>query len=217
MLRCVHILNIGNNRARGVKIIKNYLKTHRATDEVLVRLAFCLYHHAAPYLFNHSASSHTRTCAKKQFTQAITICKNIIDKDRTIKKRSTLNARIHLAQMYAMLKKRAEAVSLARKNYILKPNVITANRLADVYARLGENKEALRWYKRVERISKGRKEYLAAISDLACFYKKIEKNRLAFQYARQTLELIPKTGEGRSMKKILLSHFPHLTKKENER
>ncbi len=207
--RHLHHLNMQGERAEAVQTIQQYLSKNREDDRVLLKLAFFLYHHAIPLLYRNKK---TRDKAKKQFEQAIYICKKLIKKDTLIKKKITINARIYLAQMYAILKK-PSAIAWARQTYSLCPCFLTANRLADVYARLGHTKHALRWYKRENKFVRTKKDKLAYHSDLALFLYGIKKEKEALrhaQLARLALKSFPKTPEIISMYKILTSSFPQL-------
>lgn len=207
--RRLHCLNMRGKRAKAVQMLQQYLSKNRGNDRVLLKLAFFLYHHAIPRLYKNKK---TRKGAEKQFRQAIYICKKLIEKDLLVKKKSTLNARIYLAQMYAILKK-PSALEWARKTYSLCPGFLTANRLADVYARLGHTTHALRWYKRENKFVRTKKDEHAYHADLALFLHGIKKEREALyhaQQAQQALKSFPKTLEIISMHKILTSAFPKL-------
>lgn len=209
----LHYLNMRGERAKAIQAIRQYLSKNRGDDRVLLKLAFFLYHHAIPFLYGNKEAQEK---AKIEFKQAILICKKLVKKDILTKEKITLNARIYLAQMYAILKKPV-ALVWARRTYSLYPSLLTANRLADVYARLGHTKYALRWYRKWHKEKKefilSKKERIMYYSDLARLLHGVGKEREAFSYAcraHQLLRLLPKTLETISMYKILTSTFPQL-------
>lgn len=207
--RRLHYLNMQDERAKAIQVIQQYLNKNQENDWVLLKLAFFLYHHAIPFLYGNKKVQEK---ARKEFEQAIRICRKLIKKDILVKRKITLNARIYLAQMYAILKKQS-ALVWARRTYSLSPGFLTANRLADVYARLGHTTHALRWYKRENKFVRTKKDKQAYHADLALFLHGIKKEKEALrhaQLAQQALKSFPKTLEIISRYKILTSAFPKL-------
>ena len=200
-------LNMQGKRKESISLLRSHFKKHQVTDQLELRLAFFLYHHALEIYYGDGAKIDKEK-AKQEFDEDIKICRKIIKDCKN--KKLHLNASIYLAQIYACLGKK-KAIEIARKNYLQEKSSVTANRLADVYERLGDNSKALSWYKKEEMLAKKEKpQSVYYILNLAMFYKRIGKNKLAEEYVRTGLKLLPKNIQGRSMKRILLSYFPDL-------
>ena len=136
------------------------------------------------------------------------ILKGIIYPHKTSSNEEVIfNAKIFLAQIYASMSK-PEAVKIAKENFREKPMAISANRLADVYMRLGNKKLAESWYKKYENLALKEKVPSFLVStDMAIFYKQIHKNELAQRYLKKALKSIPHSKEGKSILSILRSNF----------
>lgn len=195
-------LKMEGGRAEGIKLIRNYLKSHKPTDEISLELAFFLYHEALIHIENKKSSIKQRKEAESMFNEAIKICINLIKKDKKIVKNTTINARIFLAQILAIMGEEEEAIRIAKENFKLNKNSIMANRLADVYNRSNLKKEALYWYKKSEKLSKRKDDLAFSKLSLACFYLSLKNNNLVLRYKKDILKLLPSIKDSLTQKII---------------
>lgn len=182
---------------------KNEFKNNH---DLLVDKAGLLYHEAIKH-FN--TKNELPDKQKKYLKEAISICKKILKINR-INEKTKLNAGIFLAQIYACLKNK-RAIDIAKNNFENGKNSITANRLADVYYRLGDKNKAEYWYKKYEKMAKKEKVLSKYVFlDMAVFYKKINKNYLANKYLKLLKNKISNMKEDKSLMKIAKNYFPKL-------
>lgn len=134
-------------------------------------------------------------------------------KRRDINDRNLLNARVYLAQIYAMLKKNKGAKKLSEETYKKRPSAFTAERVADVHMRLNDFHGAIRWYKKAVNRGKNYTEKLIAQIGLAVCYKEINEAKRAITEARTALKFLKKADRDKNamlLEKSLYSHFPKL-------
>lgn len=98
-----------------------------------------------------------------------------------------LNTIQDLARVYA-LNKDERAVDLAKAAFVIYPNFVMANALANVYDFLGKNDLAEKWYKKTISLAKNKEAALVIKGNLAFFYKRIKKKSLAKKTARKVLQ-----------------------------
>src|SRR3989344_6657129 len=100
----IKLIKLARNEqyVKGIKIIDDFLKKKSVSDEILVQKAFFLYHYAAYLMYNKKWSTTKQDLIQQNFEDAIKICEAIIKKRLSTNKRNILNARIYLAQIYAM-------------------------------------------------------------------------------------------------------------------
>ena len=177
-------------------------------EKVRLNLAFMLYHQAFKFYGKENISVRVNKKTKNQLDEAVNILKNIIySKNTNTEEKTLLSARIFLAQIYTAFKN-PESIILAKENFEQEPNALMANRLADVYMRLGDMKSAEVWYKKYEKIAIREKIPLYLVStDMANFYRQVGKNKLAKKYLKIALKNLPKSEEGKSLLTILKNNF----------
>ncbi|MDO8618695.1 MAG: tetratricopeptide repeat protein [Candidatus Daviesbacteria bacterium] len=201
----------------GMFTIDKYLKQYGATDEILLQQAFFLYHHAAALMYGETPDSRQKTLIKKNFIRAITICRKLIKQKRPqIGDRSLLNARIYLAQIYAMLRQDKKARKLAEETYKYRPSALSAERVADVYRRTGDLHSAIKWYKKAVKQGENYTEKLIAQLGLAVCYKQINKPKQATSEAYTALRFLKKANKDANavlLGKSFYSYFPELRKR----
>ncbi len=198
ILKKIRELNLLNKRKEAIEIARNYLAKEK-NDEVLLELAFLLYHEAANFFYKNK----NKKTADVMFKEAISILKMLLS--RHTSKRVMTNSKIYLAQIYAILGNKL-AIKIGKENFKTTKNAVMANRLADIYDRLSENNKALWWYKRSDRLAQTPEEKIMTKQGLSNFYRKINNDKLSKQYREEALSLIEKHTkkiEKESMKKIL--------------
>ena len=184
----------------GIIYFRKLLVSYRdpvINEKVRLNLAFMLYHEAFKFYDKKSISLQKKKEARNQLDEAVNILKDIIySKNNFIKGSTLLSARIFLAQIYTALKN-PESIMLAKENFKQKPNALMANRLADIYMRIRNIKLAETWYKKYEKIAIREKIPLYLIStDMANFYRRINKNKLAKKYLEITMNHPRPNGTG---------------------
>ncbi|TSC67432.1 MAG: hypothetical protein CEO19_241 [Parcubacteria group bacterium Gr01-1014_73] len=203
----------------GLQTVEKYLKQHPAMDEFLLKHAFFLYHHAADLKYSRNAKKERTRTLKiiNYFNQAIRVCRELIKRKKFLPQRIYLNARIYLAQIYAMLGKSRKAKTFVRATYNYLPISLTAERAADVYRRLNDLDGALRWHQRAVKKAKKADEKAIAHAGLAMLYrhmgkveKAIEEVRIAIYFFKRVKH--PKLLNPKLLIKILRSHIPELKK-----
>ena len=203
----------------GLRTVEKYLKQYPAMDEFLLKHAFFLYHHAADLKYSRSAKKERVQTLKiiNYFNQAIRICRKLIKRKKFLTKRIYLNARIYLAQIYAMLGKSREAKIFANATYKYLPIALTAERVADVCRRLNDLNGARRWYQKAVKKAKKADEKAMAHVGLAMLYRHLGQVDKALKEARVAIYFFkhadhPKLLNLKLLIKILHSHIPELKK-----
>lgn len=169
---------------KGIKLVKQYLKNYPRTDEIMLDLAFFLYHY--PYRAKKPLLQREKT---KYLNQAKKICQEIIKKDKTIENQITFNTLITLIKIYALLKNK-KAIALAKEAYRLKKRYAALHSLADAYEDLNQINKALYWRKKSIKIVKP-EDIIFAKADLAMLYLKINKKDFAKKQIKKILEHKP--------------------------
>ena len=197
----------------GLVVIERFHEKYGAVDEILVQKAFFLYHYAAYLMYGHTQDSKRKTLIKQNFEQAIDICKLVIKKQRDIDDRNFLNARLYLAQIYAMLGRTKKAKNIARQTFKYHPSALTAERAADVHLRLNDLSGAISWYKTAIKQAKKVDEKSMAQIGLAIAYRQIGEISSALKEAIKALRLLKHSGRNKNitlLKQSIYAHFPQL-------
>lgn len=180
----IRMCRIKGKPEKGIKLVKQYLKNYPRNDEIMLDLAFFLYHY--PYRAKKPISQKEKI---KYLNQAKKICQEIIKKDKNIKNKITFNALLTLIKIYALLKSK-KAIALAKKVYRLKKRYAALHSLADAYEDLNQINKALYWRKKSIKIVKP-EEIIFAKADLAMFYLKINKKNIAKKQIKKILQHKP--------------------------
>ena len=201
----------------GLKTTKKYLRQYPTIEELLLKYAFFLYHHAADLKYSRNTGKIQTSQVITNFNQAIRICRKLIKREKFLSQRICLNARLYLAQMYAMLGKSKEAKKFANATYKYLPSTLTAERAADVYRRLNDPDGAMRWYQRAVKNAKKADERAMAHAGLATLYKHLGEVKKAIKEARMAIYFVKQTKQSKFLNqklfiKILHSHIPELKK-----
>jgi len=176
------LLVLGRNGrwSEGIPLLKRALRDSPPEDkqELSVNLAAFLYHNA----FHRNALDIEND---KDTKLAISICRKIISNHQVPHDKSLINARIFLAQILAAAYKN-EAKKIARETFRIYGNALAANRLANVYEWLGNNKLAERYYIRYKELAKRDGPDLPYVYlDLASFYRNIGNHPKSLRYLRK--------------------------------
>ncbi len=210
--KILHNHSITDTREEGVKLIRPILKNKNCRDypDLFLDFAFLLYHVALKNYWNVNSPGKI-TAARRKIKEATKILKKLISLEEEIgaTHKTIINAKIFLAQIYA-IEGNVMAIALAKENFRKNSNSLMANRMADVYQRLGKLGLAAKWYKKYARL--GRKEktpkyHLTGV--MANFYKNIGRDKLAREYLKKTLCELPNNKIGASMRSVLKSNFPN--------
>lgn len=201
---------ITNQHNLGIIFFRKLLKNRELAKNKRLQLnmAFLLYHQALKFYLKDNLSISVKKRTLGQLEEAIKICKEIIhSKHRAIDKKIILSARIYLAQIYACMNN-PEAIVMAKENFKQEPHAVTANRLADIYMRLGDKRSAGIWYKKYEKLAiKEKVPSYHTATDMAIFYNQIGKNELAQKYLKKALANLPESKEGKSRLSIIKKYF----------
>lgn len=178
-------------------------------DDASLSLAFMLYHDAFKDHWN-DLEKRVGPGANEQIDEALVLLKKIVSRrgrSNDVAKRK-ISARAFLGQIYSATGDKTSAVKIARNNYKSSPSAFTANRLADIYCRLGMMKRAETWYKKYSILAaqEGIPPYLIA-TDLALFYFKSGQIDIADMNARIALRQAPAGEEGESVKTLLKQYL----------
>jgi len=203
-------LAIKGRHKTAIRMLRKHLEGGKIVDDgtVLIQLAFMLYHDALKDYWSQTASERRRKEVKEEMKEATDILEKIIPKMKKagdIKK--MLSPRIFLAQIYASTGD-ARAVRIARENFRLSKEAVMANRLADVYCRLGKKQDSLRWHQTYAVLAQ--KENVPSYEikmNMAIAYFSLDKPELGNKIAREIINRFPKTLKGQSMRKILKGYF----------
>jgi len=207
----VRTYGIKNQHKKGIKFLQSLFNNEEGyskNERLQLDMAFILYHESIKHLFKKKISKKQEKESEKQIEKAIKICKRVLyGKSRSKDTKNIINARMFLAQIYAILNK-PHAIYLAKENFNQEPGIVTANRLADVYFRLGKIKLAETWYKKYENLAlkEGCPTY-QVFANMAVFYKEIQKEKHAQEYFRRAFDSLPKTPEAKSVILILKKYF----------
>lgn len=201
---------VKDQHVKGVKFLRHLFNEKKYSEDERLQLdmAFILYHEAIKHISKEKISKKLKKETKKQVGEAINICKKILyGTGRSKNTKNIINAKMFLAQMYAILGK-TSAINLAKENFNQEPCAVTANRLADVYFRLGKIRSAETWYKKYENLAL-KEDCLTyqVFADMAVFYKEIKKEKLAQEYLRKAFNSMPKTTETNSVILTLKKYF----------
>ncbi|MCR4334116.1 MAG: hypothetical protein NUV47_00050 [Patescibacteria group bacterium] len=206
--RLIHLAVCGKHK-NAIKILRPLIKKTSDTD-LLLKLAFMLYHNALKHFWKKNVSKKRKKEVKLQIDEAIHICKKIILREtrKKIISKDIISARIFLGQIYTAIGNNKDAIKIAKQNFKDQPNALTANRMADVYLRLDKYIEAGKWYKKYAEIAKKEKipSYFIA-TDMAVFNFTIGNAVLGKKFANEALTNIPKNEIGLSLKKIIKSYL----------
>jgi tetratricopeptide (TPR) repeat protein len=190
---------------KGIKLVKQCLTHRQPTDEIMLDLAYFLYHY--PYYVKKPISEKEKL---KYLNQAKKICQNIIKKDKKIENQITFNAVLTLVKIYALLKDK-KAITLAKQAYRLKKRYAALHSLADAYEDLGKINRAFYWRKKAIKLSKP-EEILFAKADLAILYLKANKKKVAKKQIEKLLQYKPQNKEERFLLQQLNSIVQQIKK-----
>jgi len=196
----------------GLRILEDFLKQNLPNDEIQLKHAFFLYHYGANLKYSSNAQNNSRQKQKiaGYFNGAIRICRELIKKRKKLPERIHLNARIYLAQIYAMLGKKTKAKELAKETYEYFPSSLSAERAADVNFRLNDFKRALYWYRLAVKNAEKTDEKATAHTGLAILYKNTNNIKKSCYEAQIALRLIKGVDCLKLLKEILYAHIPEL-------
>jgi len=197
----------------GLGIIECFHQKYGPDEETLIQKAFFLYHYAAYLMYDRTQKSKKKVLITRNFEEAIDICKLVIKKRRDIHERNLLNARIYLAQIYAMMDRAKEAKKLARQTFEHQPSALTAERAADVHLRLNDLPGAFTWYRTAITQAKKIEEKSMAQIGLAIVYKRIGKTSSALKEITMALQSLKRSGKNKNttlLKQSIYAHFPQL-------
>ena len=214
----IKLIKLARNEqyVKGIKIIDDFLKKKSVSDEILVQKAFFLYHYAAYLMYNKKWSTTKQDLIQQNFEDAIKICEAIIKKRLSTNKRNILNARIYLAQIYAMNGRTKKAKNFAASTFKSHPSFFTAERAADVYLRLNDSHRAISWYKKSIELAKQDDAKLMAQIGLAVTFKKTGNLKNALIEAKRAILLLEQSKidkNTRILKQSLYANFPTLGRK----
>jgi tetratricopeptide (TPR) repeat protein len=200
-----------NKMQEAIKLLLPIIKNEQLKDNprLFLRYAFLLYHIRLQD-YSSKRGSKKYIVAKNNMIKAKKILLKIISlRNGIVEKKDLLNAKIALAQIYAITKNK-KAVPLAISNYENSPSTVTANRLANVYLILGNVNKAKIWYKKYENLLiKNKLMDFVALGDLAVIYKSLGDQAKANKYFKKAVPLIPKNSVGWCMSCILYRNgFP---------
>ncbi len=204
-------LNLLNKRQEAIELLLPHIKDIeiKNSPRLFVKYAFLLYHVKLPE-YSLKRGSKKQIIAEANINKAQKILQNVIALDKKyLSRKDLLSSKVFLAQIYAITKNK-KAISLAKNNYKNSPSVTTANRLADVYFRLGDIKKAKIAYEKYENLLiKNKMLDFVALGDLAVIFKSLGDKTKADEYFKKALPLMPKNEVGWCMSQIL-SHngFP---------
>ncbi len=212
-----YLLTLARNRKyeEGIKLIEGRIKKIGSTTELLLQEAFFQYHHAADLKYNNPKKNLTNDLEiiNDKFKHALKICREIIENKKIQHKNHILNARLYLAQIYAMLGNVEKGKSLAKQTFKLFPTTLTAERTADVHLRLNDTKGAICWYKKSIKLARKIPEKIIARLGLAIAYKKrglLDKANKMAVLALQISKRARKNINVILLTESLYFHFPNL-------
>ena len=218
LFRLERLAQQGKYRA-GLQEVEKYLKQYPAKDEFLLKHAFFSYHHAVDLKYSSSVKKEKYQTLKiaAYFEQAIRVCRKLIKRKKLLPQRIYLNARIYLAQIYAMLGKSRKAKAFACATYKYLPISLTAERAADVYRRLNDFNGAMRWYKKAVKKAKRVDEKATTHAGLAMLYRHMGRMEKALEEVQTAVYFIgrikhPEMFNPKLLMKILRSHIPEFKK-----
>ena len=199
-----------NKHDKGITFFKKIIKNKKLAriDRIQLDLAFLLYHQAFKFYNKKETTRIKQKSAEKQINEAIKILNKIVySKRKNIGEKDMLNARIYLAQIYAVTKNK-KAIELAKETFKKEPSSTTANRLANVYIILENVKLAEFWYKKYEKLSnKENSPKYHTFLDMAVFYRRIGKDKLAEKYLKKILKILPKNNTEKSILNTIKNNF----------
>lgn len=214
-----YLLTLARNMRyeKGIDMIQTRIDKIGNTTESLLQKAFFQYHHAADLKYNNAKrnTAHDLEIINNKFKKAQKICLEIIENKNVRSKNQILNARLYLAQIYAMLGKEEDAESLTKQTFKLFPSTLTSERVADIYFRLGEYKIATYWYSRAVKLARKTPEKLIAELGLAITYRKMGLLNKANKIALLALTIPKSLSKNKNVILLIESlyeHFPKLKK-----
>lgn len=207
----------GQRYQEGLKVIQRFHEKYGPANEILMQKAFFLYHYAAALLYGDTKTPRQNSVIQKNYRQAIIICRGIIRKHRnnTQNKRILLNARLYLAQIYAMIGQGKRAQRFAQQTLKYQSSTLAAERAADVYSRTGNLVGAVALYKEAIKKAEDPAQKLMAQIGLAMTYKQMGKTAVAIKRARiasMSLKQAKKNTNITLLGEFLHAHFPNLDK-----
>ena len=156
-------LNLSSNRKKALSFLRKYINLHE--DDIEARLKF------AWFLYHVTLDDNKGEKLRKNLVKAKEIYNIVLKNKLTKNKLLIINARMCLAQIMAILGEK-ESIKIAKENFYSQKTTLMANRLADVYNRLGDKQKALWWFKKSENLAgNNRDSLLMAKMALANFYK----------------------------------------------
>lgn len=199
-------LNYIGDREKGIRRLRQFVSLHGESNQVLLQLAFFLYHNAFEVLNDQADSKQKKEQAVRDLAEATALCNRIIKEGAD--ENETINARIYLAQIYAFEGLEKEAIALAKKTFQIMKNSVTANRLADIFCTLEKFNDAERWIEKYKELALSEKKLGIGFlnADLAIFYLRIGKGIDAEEYYTQAIKTLPNTPAGNSMRQVLDDH-----------
>jgi len=137
ILKKITDLNLKDKRSEALLLVNRSLKKHPYSKKLKLKKAFLLYHIAIePKKYNLNNDQEN-----KMINESIDIYKKSINNKN---KKDNLSSRMYLAQIYAILGNK-DAVKIGLVNYKENSNTLTANRLMDIYYRLGDLENAKKY------------------------------------------------------------------------
>lgn len=198
----------------GLETIGHFNRKYGPVNEILIQKAFFLYHYAAALMYGDTKTSRQNYVIRKNYHQALIICREIIRKRRNdTRDKNTLNARLYLAQIYAMIGQEKRARRFAKQTFKYQLSALAAERAADVYFRTGDMVGAAALYREAEKKAEDPAQKLMAQIGLAVTYKRMGKTvaatkqaRIASMFLKQADKNINTTLLGESLR----TNFPNL-------
>ena len=181
-----------NKHKEGLEfLLKNFKPPF--PDEVKLDIAFFYYH-------------------LEYFQKAIKLYKEVIKNNQ-----NCVTAIQFLGRVYSLTGKK-EGIDLAKTAYILQPDFMMTNNLANVYKFLNQNKLAEIWYKKTLKLCRGWESRLVIKNNMALFYKKTNRKKLANKYASEVLKSrLINQNKYRTLINSLKKDFPELKEKKGAR
>lgn len=184
-----------NERERALTLTESALKIHPDSKELIMMKAFLLFHIAID-----PAVKINDTQKEEMLSKAEDIYKaHLDDQDEKVR----LDSRHFLTQMLAIARDK-KAADFAEENYKNNPCALMANRLFDVYLRLGNFEEAKRAFAIYE--DHGEKEGIPPVYmflDRVTFYKAVGDKKKADEAKSQGLGVEVSSKEEIAAKEML--------------
>jgi len=218
----IHQTNIsGTNRTQLVPVIREYLENHPENGLALTYLVFALYHGVIDTVVKENGDQmidvHTKYPElNKTLNEAITISKQIIEKDPPAENRDTRNMRIYLAQIYSMLND-PKGETMSEENFKLHPNALYAERAGTNFLYFQKYKKSIEWFEKSVKLSEkeGAHRY-PGLLQIAHTYYIIGDTENEEQSSKLALESLEKEEQNEEVKNAIKKGFFEMVKKYKE-